>query len=41
MDGYALDEISAMLHLPVSTLKGRLYEARRQLKTLFEKEAAQ
>lgn len=32
MDGYSLKEISAMLHLPESTLKGRLYEARKQWK---------
>ena len=38
MDGYSLDDISSMLHLPVTTLKGRLYEARKQLKTILEKE---
>ncbi len=40
MDGYSLEEISTMLRLPVSTLKGRLYEARRQLKKLLEKEVS-
>jgi RNA polymerase sigma-70 factor, ECF subfamily len=40
MDGYSLEEISPMLHLPVSTLKGRLYEARKQLKTLLGKEVS-
>lgn len=39
MDGYALDEIAKMLRLPVSTIKGRLYQARKKLKTLLEKEA--
>ena len=39
MDGYTLAEIAPMLRVPVGTLKGRLYEARKQLKTLLEKEA--
>ncbi len=39
MDGYSLGEIAPMLHLPVGTVKGRLYQARKQLKTLLEKEA--
>ncbi|HPK31973.1 MAG TPA: RNA polymerase sigma factor [Ottowia sp.] len=39
MDGYTLEEISPMLHLPVSTLKGRLYEARKRLKALLGEEA--
>ena len=38
MDGYALTDIAEMLHLPVSTLKGRLYEARKQLRTLLGRE---
>lgn len=38
MDGYSLDEISNMLHLPISTLKGRLYEARKKLRILMEGE---
>jgi RNA polymerase sigma-70 factor (ECF subfamily) len=41
MDGYSLQELSSILHLPVSTLKGRLYEARKQLKALLGKEAFQ
>ncbi len=39
MDGYSLKEIASMLRLPVSTLKGRLYEARKQLRALLGKEA--
>ena len=39
MDGYTLEELAPMLHLPLSTVKGRLYQARKQLKTLLEKEA--
>nr|HPJ03155.1 RNA polymerase sigma factor [Candidatus Limiplasma sp.] len=38
MNGYSLKEISSILHLPVSTLKGRLYEGRKQLKTILEKD---
>ena len=38
MDGYSLRDISSMLHLPVSTLKGRLYEARKQLKMILEED---
>jgi RNA polymerase sigma-70 factor (ECF subfamily) len=38
MDGYSLNEISSILHLPVSTLKGRLYEGRKQLKAIMEKD---
>lgn len=38
MDGYSLDEIADMLHLPISTLKGRLYEARKKLRILIERE---
>ena len=38
MNGYSLKDISSMLRLPVSTLKGRLYEARKQLKALLDKE---
>ena len=38
MDGYSLEDIAAMLHLPVSTLKGRLYEARKQLRALLGRE---
>lgn len=41
MSGYSLKELSSILHLPVSTLKGRLYEARKQLKALLDKEAFQ
>lgn len=41
MDGYSLKEVSAMLHLPESTLKGRLYEARKQLRTILEKDETQ
>ena len=40
LDGYSLEEISRMLRLPISTLKGRLYEARRRLKALLDEEAA-
>ncbi len=40
MDGYALQDISRILRLPVSTVKGRLYEARKRLKTLLTREAA-
>ncbi|MDD3412339.1 MAG: RNA polymerase sigma factor [Eubacteriales bacterium] len=39
MDGYSLEEIAGMLRLPVSTIKGRLYEARKRLRALLEKEA--
>ncbi|MDD3409381.1 MAG: sigma-70 family RNA polymerase sigma factor [Eubacteriales bacterium] len=39
MDGYSLEEIAGMLRLPVSTVKGRLYEARKRLRALLEKEA--
>ena len=39
MDGYSLEEIARMLRLPVSTVKGRLYEARKRLRALLEKEA--
>lgn len=38
MDGYSLEEIASMLHVPLSTVKGRLYQARKLLKTLLEKE---
>ncbi len=38
MDGYSLEDISVMLRLPVSTLKGRLYEARKQLRALLGRE---
>ncbi len=39
MDGYSLEEIAPMLRVPLSTVKGRLYQARRLLKTLLAKEA--
>lgn len=38
MDGYSQQEIGCMLHLPVSTVRGRLYQGRRQLKALLEGE---
>ena len=39
MDGYSLEDVAGMLRLPVSTLKGRLYEARKQLRALLGREA--
>lgn len=39
MDGYSLAEIAPMLHLPIGTVKGRLYQARKLLKTYLEKGA--
>lgn len=39
MNGYSLDEIAPMLRLPLSTLKGRLYQARKLLKTILDREA--
>ena len=32
MEGYSLKEVAAMLRIPQSTLRGRLYQARRALK---------
>jgi RNA polymerase sigma-70 factor, ECF subfamily len=31
MEGHALDEVAAMLHLPIGTVKSRLFDARKQL----------
>lgn len=39
MDGYPLGEVARIMRLPVSTVKGRLYEARKKLKTYLEREA--
>ncbi len=36
MDGYCLADVSRMLRLPQSTVKGRLYEGRRMLKGLLQ-----
>lgn len=41
MDGYPLEEVARIMRLPVSTVKGRLYEARKKLKTLLTSEEAQ
>lgn len=39
IDGYELDQVCKMLRLPMSTLRGRLYEGRRLLKAQLDKEA--
>ena len=38
LDGYSIQAISQMLHLPASTVKGRLYEGRRRLTALLREE---
>lgn len=38
LDGYSIQAISQMLHLPASTVKGRLYEGRRRLNALLREE---
>lgn len=41
MNGHSLQEISTILFLPLSTIKGRLYQGRKLLKKLMEEEAGQ
>jgi RNA polymerase sigma-70 factor (ECF subfamily) len=38
MEGYSLKDVAAMLRLPVSTLRGRLYQARQALKLALDDE---
>lgn len=38
LEGYPLEDCGRMLHLPVSTVKGRLFTARRQLRAILERE---
>jgi RNA polymerase sigma-70 factor (ECF subfamily) len=38
MEGYSLKEVASMLHLPESTLRGRLYQARQALKLALDDE---
>ena len=38
-DGYSIKEVAAILRLPESTVKTRLFRARQQLKTDLEKES--
>jgi RNA polymerase sigma-70 factor (ECF subfamily) len=38
MEGYSLKEVADMLHLPESTLRGRLYQARQALKLALDDE---
>ena len=38
LDGYSIQAVSQMLHLPASTVKGRLYEGRRRLNALLREE---
>ena len=41
MEGYSLEEVARMLHLPYSTVRGRVFEARRRLRCELEKEKMQ
>lgn len=36
LDGYPVAEVARMLRVPESTARGRIYQARKQLKTLLE-----
>ena len=36
LDGYPVAEVARMLRVPVSTVRGRVYQARKQLRTLLE-----
>ncbi len=38
IDGYSYEEIAAILHIPVSTVRGRLYEARKNLKQTLSRQ---
>ena len=40
LDGYTVQEIAQMLRLPESTVRGRIYEGRKRLKTLLEEAKA-
>ncbi|MBZ2188969.1 RNA polymerase sigma factor [Alcanivorax sp. JB21] len=40
MEGYALEELSGILDLPMGTVKSRLHRARARLRELLEKDAA-
>ena len=38
LDGYPLDEVARMLRLPESTVRGRVFQARKRLKALLQEE---
>lgn len=38
LEGYSLEDCARMLRLPVSTVKGRLFAARRQLRSILDRE---
>ena len=41
LDGYPLEEVARMLRLPESTVRGRIFQARKRLKALLREEAEQ
>lgn len=38
VEGYDLNEVSAMLHLPMQTVRGRLFYARKKLRDLLQED---
>ena len=38
VDGYDLNQVAAMLHLPVQTVRGRLFYARKKLRDLLQED---
>ena len=41
LDGYPLEEVARILRLPESTVRGRVFQARKRLKALLREEAEQ
>ena len=41
LDGYPLEEVARILRLPESTVRGRVFQARKRLKALLQEEAEQ